>query len=83
MDNATATQRKIFALALSIILTLRVPQVIDKLDDILRYIFLLMDNEHLLHLLAVKLMILVLFTRSVCTSVILGGSGELSEEDPR
>ncbi|XP_010920803.2 uncharacterized protein [Elaeis guineensis] len=54
MDNATAIQRKIFALALSIILTLRVPQVIDKLDDIL----------------------------SVCTSVILGGSGESSEEDP-
>ncbi|XP_008792747.1 importin-11 isoform X3 [Phoenix dactylifera] len=54
IDNATAIQRKICALALSIILTLRVPQVIDKLDDIL----------------------------SVCTSVILGGGRELSEEDP-
>ncbi|RZR93657.1 hypothetical protein BHM03_00022222 [Ensete ventricosum] len=35
IDNATIIQRKAYALALSVILTLRVPQVINKLDDIL------------------------------------------------
>ncbi|XP_068644201.1 uncharacterized protein [Aristolochia californica] len=35
IDNMTAVQRKISALALSIVLTLRVPQVLDKLDHIL------------------------------------------------
>lgn len=30
-------QKKTFGLALSIILTLRMPQVLDKLDQILRY----------------------------------------------
>lgn len=35
IDNAAVIQRKAYALALSIILTLRVPEVIDKLDDIL------------------------------------------------
>ncbi|KAG9453520.1 hypothetical protein H6P81_006424 [Aristolochia fimbriata] len=35
IDNMTAAQRKICALALSIILTLRMPQVLDKLDQIL------------------------------------------------
>ncbi|XP_058113219.1 uncharacterized protein LOC131256229 isoform X2 [Magnolia sinica] len=35
IDNVTAIQRKIYALALSIILTLRMPQVLDKLDEIL------------------------------------------------
>lgn len=34
-DNAAVVQKKTFALALSIILTLRVPEVIDKLEDIL------------------------------------------------
>ncbi|GFQ04997.1 importin-11 [Phtheirospermum japonicum] len=52
-DNVMSTQRKTFALALSIILTLRMPQVLDKLDMIL----------------------------SVCTSVILGGSEDLTEEE--
>ncbi|KAL3617480.1 hypothetical protein CASFOL_037801 [Castilleja foliolosa] len=52
-DNVMSIQRKTFALALSIILTLRMPQVLDKLDMIL----------------------------SVCTSVILGGSEDLSEEE--
>lgn len=35
IDNATSMQKKAYALALSIILTLRVPEVIDKLEDIL------------------------------------------------
>ncbi|OAY74305.1 Importin-11 [Ananas comosus] len=55
IDNVTAIQRKAYALALSIILTLRLPEVIEKLDEIL----------------------------SVCTSVIMGGSGGTSEEDSR
>ncbi|KAK6120243.1 hypothetical protein DH2020_045934 [Rehmannia glutinosa] len=53
VDNVTSTQRKTFAVALSIILTMRMPQVLDKLDQIL----------------------------SVCTSVILGGSEDLTEEE--
>ncbi|XP_020553660.1 importin-11 isoform X2 [Sesamum indicum] len=53
VDNVISTQKKIFGLALSIILTLRLPQVLDKLDQIL----------------------------SVCTSVILGGSEDLTEEE--
>ncbi|GER55787.1 ARM repeat superfamily protein [Striga asiatica] len=53
VDNVMSTQRKIFALALSIILTLRMHQVLDKLDQIL----------------------------SVCTSVILGASEDLTEEE--
>ncbi|KAL2509971.1 ARM repeat superfamily protein [Forsythia ovata] len=53
VDNVATTQRKTFGLALSIILTLRLPQVLDKLDQIL----------------------------SVCTSVILGGSEDLTEEE--
>ena len=40
VDNASSTQRKTFGLALSIILTLRLPQVLDKLDQILRYGFI-------------------------------------------
>ncbi|GMH26512.1 hypothetical protein Nepgr_028355 [Nepenthes gracilis] len=51
VDNVTSIQRKTIGLALSIILTLRLPQVVDKLDQIL----------------------------SVCTSVILGGTDDLSE----
>ena len=38
VDDANAIQQKEYAIALSIILTLQVPQVIDKLDDILRYV---------------------------------------------
>ncbi|KAL1549120.1 importin-11-like isoform X1 [Salvia divinorum] len=53
VDNVISTQRKTFALALSIILTLRMSQVLDKLELIL----------------------------SVCTSVILGGTEELTEEE--
>lgn len=53
VDNASSAQRKMFGLALSIILTLRLPQVLDKLDQIL----------------------------SVCTSVILGGNDDLTEEE--
>lgn len=53
VDNVTSFQRKTIGLALSIILTLRLPQVVDKLDQIM----------------------------SVCTSVILGGSEDLSEEE--
>uniref|UniRef100_A0A453AK21 Importin-7/11-like TPR repeats domain-containing protein n=1 Tax=Aegilops tauschii subsp. strangulata TaxID=200361 RepID=A0A453AK21_AEGTS len=34
-DNATAIQQKEYAMALSVVLTLQIPQVIDKLDDIL------------------------------------------------
>lgn len=51
VDNASSTQRKTFGLALSIILTLRLPQVLDKLDQILRYGFIfvfytLVANEY-------------------------------------
>ncbi|KAK4268564.1 hypothetical protein QN277_025205 [Acacia crassicarpa] len=53
VDNVSSIQRKTFGLALSIILTLRLPQVLDKLDQIL----------------------------SVCTSVIVGGNGDLTEEE--
>ncbi|KAL3826139.1 hypothetical protein ACJIZ3_022168 [Penstemon smallii] len=53
VDNVVSTQRKTFGLALSIILTLRLPQVLDKLDLIL----------------------------SVCTSVIMGGTEDLTEEE--
>ncbi|XXG39720.1 hypothetical protein AAC387_Pa01g0606 [Persea americana] len=53
IDDVTAIQRKAYAIALAIILTLRVPQVLEKLDHIL----------------------------SVCTSVLLGGSEEINEED--
>lgn len=53
IDNVTSIQRKTLALALSIILTLRLPEVLDKLDQIL----------------------------SVCTSVILGGNEDFSEEE--
>ncbi|KAL7136202.1 hypothetical protein ABFS83_10G013500 [Erythranthe nasuta] len=35
VDNVISTQRKTFGLALSIILTMRLPQVLDKLDQIL------------------------------------------------
>ncbi|CAA2966782.1 importin-11 isoform X1 [Olea europaea subsp. europaea] len=38
VDNVISTQRKTFGLALSIILTLRLPQVLDKLDQILSVI---------------------------------------------
>ncbi|XP_073066536.1 uncharacterized protein [Primulina eburnea] len=53
VDNVISNQRKTFGLALSIILTLRMPQVLEKLDQIL----------------------------SVCASVILGGSEDLTEEE--
>ncbi|CAN1333747.1 Ipo11 [Linum perenne] len=53
VDNVSFNQRKAFGLALSIILTLRLPQVLDKLDLIL----------------------------SVCTSIILGGTDDSTEED--
>ncbi|XP_048225599.1 importin-11 isoform X2 [Ricinus communis] len=53
VDSASSNQRKIFGLALSIILTLKLPQVLDKLDQIL----------------------------SVCTSVILGGNDDQTEEE--
>ncbi|XP_042022562.1 importin-11-like [Salvia splendens] len=55
VDNVISTQRKTFALALSIILTLRMSQVLDKLEQIL----------------------------SVCTSVILGGTEEFTEDESR
>ncbi|XP_022767783.1 importin-11-like isoform X3 [Durio zibethinus] len=53
VDNVSSPQKKTFGLALSIILTLRLPQVLDKLDQIL----------------------------SVCTTVILGGTDDLTEEE--
>lgn len=55
VDNMTSIQRKTVGLALSIILSLRLPQVLDKLDQIL----------------------------SACTSVIVGGSDDFSEEESR
>ncbi|KAF1883849.1 hypothetical protein Lal_00038341 [Lupinus albus] len=53
VDHVSSIQKKTIGLALSIILTLRLPQVIDKVDQIL----------------------------SVCTSVILGGKDDLTEEE--
>ncbi|KAG2272544.1 hypothetical protein Bca52824_067099 [Brassica carinata] len=53
VDHASPMQKKTFGLALSIILTLRMPQVLDKLDQIL----------------------------STCTSVILGGDKDLTEDE--
>ncbi|PIN19861.1 Nuclear transport receptor KAP120 (importin beta superfamily) [Handroanthus impetiginosus] len=53
VDDVISTQRKAFGLALSIILTVRLPQILDKLDQIL----------------------------SACTSVILGGSEDLTEDE--
>ncbi|XP_021891017.1 importin-11 [Carica papaya] len=53
VDNMTSIQKKTVALALSIILTLRLPQVLDKLDQIL----------------------------CACTSVILGGNDDPTEEE--
>ncbi|XP_044491711.1 importin-11 isoform X1 [Mangifera indica] len=53
VDNVSSVQKKIFGLALSIILTMRLPQVLDKLEQIL----------------------------SVCTSVILSGNDDLTEEE--
>uniref|UniRef100_A0A7N0T6K4 Importin N-terminal domain-containing protein n=1 Tax=Kalanchoe fedtschenkoi TaxID=63787 RepID=A0A7N0T6K4_KALFE len=53
VDNASSTQKKTIAFALSIILTLRLPQVLDKLDQIL----------------------------SVCTSVLMGGGDDTSEDE--
>ncbi|CAI9097268.1 OLC1v1033653C1 [Oldenlandia corymbosa var. corymbosa] len=53
VDNVISIQRKTLGLALSVILTLRLPQVLDKLDHIL----------------------------SACTSVILGGNEDLTEEE--
>jgi len=35
VDDANSTQQKEYAMALSVVLTLQVPQIIDKLDDIL------------------------------------------------
>ncbi|XP_044491720.1 importin-11 isoform X2 [Mangifera indica] len=55
VDNVSSVQKKIFGLALSIILTMRLPQVLDKLEQIL----------------------------SVCTSVILSGNDDLTEEESR
>jgi hypothetical protein len=36
VDDATVIHQKEYAVALSIVLTLQIPQVIEKLDDILR-----------------------------------------------
>jgi hypothetical protein len=36
VDDATVIQQKEYAMALSVVLTLQIPQVIDKLDEILR-----------------------------------------------
>ncbi|OIW01168.1 hypothetical protein TanjilG_10329 [Lupinus angustifolius] len=55
VDHVSSIQKKTIGLALSIILTLRLPEVIDKVDQIL----------------------------SVCTSVILGGKDDLTEEESR
>lgn len=53
VDNVISIQRKTLGLALSVVLTLRLPQVLDRLDQIL----------------------------SACTSVILGESEHLTEEE--
>ncbi|GMY25532.1 importin-11 [Fagus crenata] len=46
VDNVSSTQRKTFGLALSIILTLRLPQVLDKLDQILSVCTTVMLSEN-------------------------------------
>ncbi|GLT92723.1 hypothetical protein SLE2022_105470 [Rubroshorea leprosula] len=56
VDNVSSTYKKTFGLALSIILTLRLPRVPDKLDHILS---------------------------NLCTSVILGGTDDSTEEESR
>lgn len=84
VDNVVSTQRKTFGLALSLILTLRLPQVLDKLDQILRY----SDTES--RSIFFTLFAQILFLKwwcsnnnSACTSVILGGSEDLTEEESR
>lgn len=87
VDNVTFTQRKTFALALSIILTLRMSQVLDKLEQILRYfiyfilIYLLLCSGLLDTSFHSRLLRSI--PDSVCTSVILGGNDELTEEESR
>lgn len=82
VDNASSYQRKLFGFALSIILTLRLPQVLDKLDQILRCEI----NVEFLYFLELSSYTVVrdLFNScSVCTSVILGGNDDLTEEESR
>ncbi|KAH8484872.1 hypothetical protein H0E87_026586 [Populus deltoides] len=84
IDNASSDQKKTFGLALSIILTLRLPQVVDKLDQILRCSFKFEFWYHLLQLLSMTYTRFMSFNScSVCTSVILGANDDLTEEESR
>lgn len=70
------------ALALSIILTLRMPQVLDKLDLILRY-----ECCHLklciFMYIKVTNVCLAFDLCSVCTSVLMGGNNDPNDEESR
>lgn len=80
-DNVSSIQRKTYGLALSIILTLRLPQVLNKLDQILRYEFHHeFGQSSLFWLLDDLYKMLLIYTCSVCTTVILGGNDDLTEE---
>lgn len=86
VDNVSSIQRKTYGLALSIILTLRLPQVLNKLDQILRYELTMNSVSHLLCdswmilFLRYDLKMILIYTCSVCTTVILGGNDDLAEE---
>lgn len=86
VDNVSSIQRKTYGLALSIILTLRLPQVLNKLDQILRYELTMNWVSHLLSdswmilFLRYDLKMMLIYTCSVCTTVILGGNDDLAEE---
>lgn len=79
-------------MALSIILTLRLPQVLDKLDQIMRYsiefVFMkfisvfVFNYPNLICTFCLCQSNLYAFA-SVCTSVMLGGSEDISEEESR
>ncbi|XP_008224554.1 PREDICTED: importin-11 isoform X1 [Prunus mume] len=80
-DNVSSIQRKTYGLALSIILTLRLPQVLNKLDQILRYEFHHEFGQSSLFCLLDDLYkMLLIYTCSVCTTVILGANDDLTEE---
>ena len=82
IDNATFLQKKAYASALSIILTLRVPEVIDKLEDILRYSSNQRNDFSCMYYI-IRILWCLFFACSVCTTVILGDNKETSGEDSR
>lgn len=79
-----STQRKTLGLALSIILTLRLPQVLDKLDQILRYLSSkgIFFSSYTDSFSDCKMLVAFVLD-SACTSIILGANDELTEEESR